>query len=44
MVAAGHDHPLLATFCGRALWLADGRVVADGPFEEVRQAYLGEGA
>ena len=44
VVAAGHDHPLLATFCSRALWLADGRVAADGPFEEVRRAYLGEGA
>ena len=44
VVAAGHDHPLLATFCGRALWLQDGRVVADGPFDEVRRAYLHEGA
>jgi ABC-type polysaccharide/polyol phosphate transport system ATPase subunit len=42
VVAAGHDHPLLATFCDRALWLADGRIAADGPFEEIRQAYLGE--
>jgi ABC-type polysaccharide/polyol phosphate transport system ATPase subunit len=44
VVAAGHDHPLLATFCARALWLADGRTVADGPFEEVRRAYLGDAA
>ena len=44
VVAAGHDHPLLATFCGRALWLADGKTVSDGPFEQVRQAYLGESA
>jgi ABC-type polysaccharide/polyol phosphate transport system ATPase subunit len=42
VVAAGHDHPLLATFCDRALWLADGRIAADGPFEEIRQAYLNE--
>lgn len=40
VVAAGHDHPLLATFCSRALWLADGRIAADGPFEDVRRAYL----
>jgi ABC-type polysaccharide/polyol phosphate transport system ATPase subunit len=40
VVAAGHDHPLLATFCDRALWLADGRIAADGPFDEVRRAYL----
>jgi ABC-type polysaccharide/polyol phosphate transport system ATPase subunit len=44
VVAAGHDHPLLATFCDRALWLADGQIVADGPFEEVRRAYLGQDA
>jgi lipopolysaccharide transport system ATP-binding protein len=41
VVAAGHDHPLLATFCERALWLRDGQVEADGGFEEVRRAYLG---
>jgi ABC-type polysaccharide/polyol phosphate transport system ATPase subunit len=41
VVAAGHDHPLLATFCNRALWLHDGGVEADGEFEEVRTAYLG---
>jgi lipopolysaccharide transport system ATP-binding protein len=41
VVAAGHDHPLLATFCDRALWLREGRVEADGDFEDVRRAYLG---
>jgi ABC-type polysaccharide/polyol phosphate transport system ATPase subunit len=41
VVAAGHDHPLLATFCNRALWLHEGGVEADGEFEEVRTAYLG---
>lgn len=41
VVAAGHDHPLLATFCDRALWLRDGRVEADGDFDEVRRSYLG---
>jgi lipopolysaccharide transport system ATP-binding protein len=41
VVAAGHDHPLLATFCDRALWLRDGRVEADGEFDEVKRAYLG---
>jgi lipopolysaccharide transport system ATP-binding protein len=41
VVAAGHDHPLLATFCDRALWLREGSVEADGEFEEVRTAYLG---
>jgi ABC-type polysaccharide/polyol phosphate transport system ATPase subunit len=41
VVAAGHDHPLLATFCDRALWLRDGHVEVDGDFEDVRRAYLG---
>ncbi|MBA2631033.1 MAG: ABC transporter ATP-binding protein [Thermoleophilaceae bacterium] len=40
VMAAGHDHPLLATFCDRALWLSDGQIAADGPFEEVRREYL----
>jgi lipopolysaccharide transport system ATP-binding protein len=40
VMAAGHDHPLLETFCERALWLADGRIELDGPFDEVREAYL----
>ncbi len=40
VVAAGHDHPLLAELCARAMLLDDGRVLAAGPFEEVRRAYL----
>ena len=40
VVAAGHDHALLETFCNRAILLREGRVVADGPFAEVRQAYV----
>ncbi|HEX8085549.1 MAG TPA: ATP-binding cassette domain-containing protein [Solirubrobacteraceae bacterium] len=39
VVAAGHDHPLLATFCDRAVHLEDGRVVRDGPFDEVVAQY-----
>ena len=42
VMAAGHDHPLLETICDRALLLSDGRVIDDGPFEEVRRAYLGD--
>jgi ABC-type polysaccharide/polyol phosphate transport system ATPase subunit len=41
VIAAGHDHPLLATFCDRAVWLREGQVEADGDFEEIRRAYLG---
>ena len=39
VVAAGHDHDLLATICRRALWMADGHVRRDGPFGEVVAAY-----
>jgi ABC-type polysaccharide/polyol phosphate transport system ATPase subunit len=41
VVAAGHDHPLLASLCSRALLLDRGRVLADGAFEDVRREYLG---
>jgi len=40
VVAAGHDHPLLARLCTRALLLEGGRIVADGPFADVQRAYL----
>lgn len=40
VVAAGHDHPLLASLCGRAILLDGGRIVADGPFDDVRNSYL----
>lgn len=40
VVAAGHDHGMLARICGRALWLEEGRVRGDGAFESVRAAYL----
>jgi ABC-type polysaccharide/polyol phosphate transport system ATPase subunit len=31
---------VLGRICGRAVWLSHGRVVADGPFDEVRAAYV----
>ena len=40
VVAAGHDHPLLEQLSTRALWLDQGRIVADGRLEEVSAAYL----
>lgn len=40
VVAAGHDHPMLARLCTRAIWLEEGTVRADGPFEEVRAQYV----
>jgi ABC-type polysaccharide/polyol phosphate transport system ATPase subunit len=48
VVAAGHDHPMLARMCARALWLENGSIRAEGSFEEVRSSYVaaveGEGA
>jgi ABC-type polysaccharide/polyol phosphate transport system ATPase subunit len=41
VIATGHDHDLLEQLCPRALLLREGAIVADGPFDEVRRAYLG---
>ncbi|MCY7302613.1 MAG: ATP-binding cassette domain-containing protein [Thermoleophilia bacterium] len=40
VIAAGHDHPLLEQLSTRALWLARGAIVADGPFADVCEEYL----
>jgi lipopolysaccharide transport system ATP-binding protein len=40
VVAAGHDHPMLSSLCTRAIWLEDGRIRAEGPFNEVQPEYL----
>jgi ABC-type polysaccharide/polyol phosphate transport system ATPase subunit len=40
VVAAGHDHPLLARLCTRAIWLEQGSIREDGPFTEVQPRYL----
>jgi lipopolysaccharide transport system ATP-binding protein len=40
VVAAGHDHPLLAQICTRAVFLSGGVVQTVGPFEEVQRTYL----
>jgi len=37
------DPPVLRRLCGRSLWLDGGRVVADGPTEEVLSAYAAGG-
>jgi ABC-type polysaccharide/polyol phosphate transport system ATPase subunit len=41
VVAAGHDHPMLERLCRRALLFEQGRLVRDGPFDEIQAAYLG---
>jgi lipopolysaccharide transport system ATP-binding protein len=43
VVAAGHDHEMLAHLCTRCIWLSEGGVRGDGPFDEVRAAYLDGG-
>jgi homopolymeric O-antigen transport system ATP-binding protein len=40
VVAAGHDHPMLARLCTRAIWMEQGSVREDGPFDEVQPRYL----
>jgi ABC-type polysaccharide/polyol phosphate transport system ATPase subunit len=40
VIAAGHDHPMLARLCTRALWLENGVVRGDGPFDEIQPRYL----
>jgi len=40
VIAAGHDHAMLATLCSRALWLDGGTLRAHGPFDEIQPRYL----
>jgi ABC-type polysaccharide/polyol phosphate transport system ATPase subunit len=40
VIAAGHDHPMLARLCTRALWMEGGSLRGDGAFDEVQQRYL----
>jgi ABC-type polysaccharide/polyol phosphate transport system ATPase subunit len=44
VVAAGHDHEILSRLCSRAALLSTGRIVDDGPFDRVREGYVGEEA
>lgn len=40
VVAAGHDHAMLASLCTRALWLEQGTLREHGSFDEVQPRYL----
>jgi ABC-type polysaccharide/polyol phosphate transport system ATPase subunit len=42
LLAAGHDHTALGRLCMRAVHLDQGRVRADGPFDEVLRSYAGD--
>jgi ABC-type polysaccharide/polyol phosphate transport system ATPase subunit len=41
IVAAGHDHPMLARLCNRAFLMSDGELAADGELQELQRVYLG---
>ncbi len=41
MVLSSHDAGTVRTWCTRALWLEQGRIVADGPAGKVVDQYLG---
>jgi lipopolysaccharide transport system ATP-binding protein len=41
LVLSSHQADVIRTWCTRVLWLDQGRVVADGPAEEVMDRYLG---
>jgi lipopolysaccharide transport system ATP-binding protein len=41
IVAAGHDHPMLARLCPRAFLMSEGELAADGELEDVQRLYLG---
>jgi ABC-type polysaccharide/polyol phosphate transport system ATPase subunit len=40
VIAAGHDHPMLARLCTRAIWLEQGSIREDGAFKDVQPRYL----
>jgi ABC-type polysaccharide/polyol phosphate transport system ATPase subunit len=40
IVAAGHDHPMLARLCTRAFLMSRGELAVDGDFEELQHVYL----
>ncbi|MDR1360655.1 MAG: ATP-binding cassette domain-containing protein [Deltaproteobacteria bacterium] len=42
LVLVSHSLPAIADMCDRCLWLDHGRLIMDGPPEEVARAYLAE--
>jgi ABC-type polysaccharide/polyol phosphate transport system ATPase subunit len=40
MIMVSHDHLLVKSLCNRALWLDHGKLIADGPPDEVVDRYL----
>lgn len=40
MIMVSHDQLLVKSLCNRVIWMAHGKVIADGPPEEVIECYL----
>jgi ABC-type polysaccharide/polyol phosphate transport system ATPase subunit len=40
VIVASHNIPLLRKVCNRALYLEDGKLVADGPFEDIIRQWM----
>lgn len=43
MMMVSHDHSLVESLCNRVLWLDHGKLIADGPPDEVLSRYLSKG-
>lgn len=41
-IMVSHDLPSIASLCKRVLWLDHGRIIADGPTDEILAAYTGQ--
>jgi ABC-type polysaccharide/polyol phosphate transport system ATPase subunit len=40
MIMVSHDHELISTLCNRVIWIDHGKIVADGPPDEIIKKYL----
>lgn len=40
MIMVSHDHELVRTLCNRVIWIDHGKIVADGPPDEIIEKYL----
>ena len=40
VILVSHDLPSLRELCTRGLWIQQGRLIADGPIDEVVDGYL----
>ena len=40
MIMVSHDHQLLTSLCNRVIWMDHGKLVADGPPEDIVERYL----